>query len=146
MNINLKYLKGLNVYKSDSIRPWGIVRDISLDLTSGKIDTLLIDTISLIPLSHVVDIRNIYQIKNNSIYLKYPCHNTSEKKHGPLSELKIGERIMLPDNISTRLRDLHFDTETGEITDIIVSRNKLAKKNKISINKIHVKDNTIYID
>ena len=144
--INLKSIKGLNVYKSETMHPWGIVRNISLNRISGKIDTLLIDTISLIPLSHIIDIHNIYQIKNNSIYLKNPCYNISEKCPDYLSELKIGERIILPNNNLTRLRDLHFDTETGEITDIVVSQNKLAKKNKIPINKIYIKDNTIYVD
>lgn len=145
MNINLKSLKGYTVYRSDSLRPWGVVSSASLN-AKAEVVALLIDTISLIPISYLISIQSISHIKNHSLHLK---SGNIEATYVQKDFFTMPESLMCvapPIKKTLRLYDFNFDMESGEITDIVVSKTRLAKKNKISINNIFIKDNTIYIE
>lgn len=146
MNINMKSIKGYNVYRADTPQPWGIVSSLSFQPESVDISAILVDTLSLIPLSYLVDIHAIDFVAHHSVYLKHNC--------GPIKYIQ-KDFFNPPEKLCCvtpkhphpfRLRDLSFDMETGKITDITISKHRLSKKNKISINKIYLKDNTIYIE
>jgi len=146
MNISLKSVKSCNVFRYGSASPWGIVRSLFLCADSGKVEALLIDTLSLVPLSYKVDICDIAHIRNRSVFLKPSC---------PTATIILKDSFTAPEKLDCitpttrktfRLHDLNFDMETGDISDVVLSKNLLSKKNKISINKIRLKDNTIYIE
>ncbi len=143
MKTNLKSIKGISVYKKSSLQPWGVVSHVSVNTCSGRVEALFIDTLSLIPLQYAVDLKNIALFNQKAIFLN---DNTIKDRKENFTEIRGNEQIFTHQGKSRFLRDFHFDTETGEISDVIISRSRLSKKNKIPINNIYLKDNTIYIE
>lgn len=57
-----------------------------------------------------------------------------------------GIETVLDENMTkNRLRDIRFNFETGEMTDIVISKNLLTPKNSVRINRIIAKENIIYL-
>lgn len=143
MNIGVRELENSKVYRYGEDEPWGIVRKACLNRETNRLEALAVDTCSLIPLRRIIGYEYVECIRGKSIFLKKGCISSpAEKSVDKVLDMATFGTAAKP---RERLRDLSFDTETGEITDVVVSRNKITKKRKIPINKIYIKDNTIYI-
>ncbi len=148
MNIGVRELEKFKVYRYGEDEPWGIVRKACLNRETNRLEALAVDTCSLIPLRRIIGYEYVECIRGKSIFLKKGCISSpAEKSVDTVFDTAAFDTAAFGTAAKPRerLRDLSFDTETGEITDVVVSRNKITKKRKIPINKIYIKDNTIYI-
>ena len=139
MELSLKKIKGFRVYEDGASEPWGIIVDAVLDENKMSIVALKADTLSLIPLPKIIPLDNISVIASEKVIVN-ECKNFINSKENctcELSELKVSK--------NKKLRDVLFLAETGEMTDVIISKNIFSSKAQVSVNKIFVRDNTIYI-
>jgi hypothetical protein len=106
-----------------------------------------IKTLSLIPLEKLIKFESISEFNLNKIKVKnHPeiCYKENADTVSRVDTKKT--KVSLNNkNIKSRLKDFSFNIETGELTDIIFSKNLLSQPKTISANKILLNDNTIYI-
>ena len=140
MNISLSALKKLPLYKGDCQRPWAKVCGALLSPQNAQVEALCVKTLSLVPICYAVRIPRIEYVSKSGIFVDdvgFICLKTSGTE---------SVAVRLESGGNRRIRDLYFDTQTGEISHIIVSESRFTKKHKIPVNNIYVKDNTIYTD
>lgn len=151
MQISLKKIKGLYLYEAGSTEPCGVVKGVYFSTETGLVDAILAETVSLIPINKTICIHDIDYINNRKAVLKNGIafiNNEKfikEQRKKDVFEDKISN-IVQGNSSPRKIRDMQFEFETGEITEIIVDNGFLRKKNKIPINKMKIKDNTIYIE
>ena len=150
MEISAKDIKGFKVYDHEATEPWGTVADICFDCRSAKVITVLVETISIIPITKVIDFNSINNIIKGAVVLKKDITVQNREKENPADERQIHfnkiSKVLDGTSRANRLRDIKFNFETGAMTDIIFSKNIFSKKNSVGVNKIWVKDNTIFIE
>ncbi len=142
----LKNLKKFKVCNSGEQEPCGVIRDACILFEKDRIAAFLIESISLIPTNKIITIDDIDFAKDKTIFLKKGHLSKNINLYENLHKLNDIENVETTKRKRNLLKDLHFNFETGEITDIVISKNKLSKNTKIPINKIYIKDNTIYIE
>ncbi len=149
LNVGVKKLKKFKVFRAKEREPWGIVKDVCVSNYSDCVKALLVETISLVPLGKIVEISDIKRIERGRIILneEYTSKKISDFNDFRYEFLNPTEvrAVKIRENENRRFKDMRFNLETGEITDIVVSKNIFSPKTKIPINKISVKENTIYI-
>lgn len=136
-------MKKLKVYTAKEDEPWGIVSDVCLENNTRKIRAIVVETISLIPISRLIEFKDIKHIGERGVVLN---EDFCIKKVSEENFINVKEISSVKKDKKNLFRDMSFDAETGEITDVIFSKNFFSQKTKIPINKITVKENTIYID
>lgn len=143
-NIGVRELKKSKVYFEGKNEEYGSVVDVLFGKENGKVEKIVIETSSLVPILRLVDFDDIVKIGKSKVVIG-ASSKPYTKNEGCI---KSGESpsLTLQNGCVCFLRDMRFDTENGEITDVIVSRHKFGTKRKITINKIFVKDNTVYIE
>ncbi len=148
LEICFKKIKKLKVYTHGKSEPWGIVRDVCLENNTPGIRAIVVETISLIPISRMIEFKDIKHIGEREVVLNENFRIKKVLNENSENFVSVKNIYSVKNNKSQKslFRDMRFDTETGEITDVIFSKNFFSQKTKIPINKITVKENTIYID
>lgn len=148
MKIKVKKAENLLVYNRGETEPWGTCEGAVTDSGGKKITAICVRTLSLIPTCRSVKISDIEEADGKRIVLKKGCGIS-----GAVSDCAIKARQQIvrkgeggEKRRHARLNSLCFDTESGDITDVTVLGSPMSKKKKISINKIWVKENTIYVE
>ncbi len=141
-----KNIKKLKVYDYNMREPWGTVRDLCFENDSQSIKAIVVETISLIPISCLVEFKDIKNIGMRGIILKKDCRTKKISCLEDFTSIKSISSVRNDKNKKSIFRDMRFNLETGEITDIVLAKNIFSKKTKIPINKITIKENTIYIE
>ena len=144
MEISLKKLKGTPVFFENKPEPWGIVSDVVFDCKQKKAVALLVKTLSLVPICNTISLNSAKGLFDKKIILKSDVNIKNSLKNNLQGSTL--NQIFDSDLKKGKLKDIHFDFETGALCDIIFSKNIIAGNQKISINKIFLKDNTIYIE
>ena len=145
MHCDMKSLRGSEIYKFGSSQPWGTVRSVLISPYSGKVVSILANTISIIPLSFLIDMDNLLYITPHKITLKKNCTGITYIQNDFFIYPESMHCVANTSNIKHKIKDFTFDTESGDISEITVSAGRFSRKKKISINNIEIKDNTIYI-
>ena len=148
MKITVNKAENLLVYNHGETEPWGACEGVIADGGGEKINAICVRTLSLIPTCRSAKISDIEEADGKRIVLKKGCGIG-----GAVSDCAIKARQQIvKEGVDgerkhrARLNSLCFDTESGEITDVTVWGSPMSKKKKISINKIRVKENTIYVE
>ncbi len=143
MNISLKKLIGQYVYKDVNDEPWGRVKGVCFTDKGNKISSVTLETLSLIPLSCVIPIEEFPDTIDKKLIL---CTESSfGKEKTGLADNQIF-RAVCKNGKCGKIKDMRFDFETGEITDVIIGKGAFGIGEKVSVSKMHIKDNTIYIE
>lgn len=143
-------LKGEKVYSPGSEVPWGVLSDVVLDKKSGRVFAYLVKTLSLVPVCRLVKISDVkmaerrIEINKNLLVENYSNGKTNQNSNAVQSE-KI-KRAVLPGGKAVKIKNMHFDIETGEISDAVILKNIISGPQTVSVNKISVKDNTICVE
>ncbi len=144
LNICLSKLKGSKVFLEDEDdEECGTVRDVCFDEKNGSVEAIVVEPCSLIPISRRIKVEDISEIRGGRVILKKEGTAENTFRGCPMNDICA---VSTQGSHGNCLRDVAFNTENGEITDVFISKNRFSKKRKISINKIRVKDNTIYIE
>ncbi len=151
VQMSVKGIKGTYIYENGNTEPCGVVRGVYLSKYTGAVDLVLAETVSLIPISRVVSMRDIEVMKDKRVVLKKGIafrNNENFLKEQIKKDILEDDisNVIQRDNKPRKKGDMRFDFETGEITEIVVNNGFFKKKNKIPINKMRIKDNTIYIE
>ncbi len=144
MEISVKNLKGFKVYNHESSEPWGTVKDVCFDCSPAKVKCLVVETLSLVPISKRVEFGQINNIIKGAVVLKKDAL-AKPFRQDKLSFEKV-KKAVCDNQKSIQLRDVRFDFETGEMTDFVVSKNIFSPKSHIKAKQISVKENTVYIN
>ncbi len=150
MKISNNKLKNVKVYFCDEDEPFGVFSDTIID-RFGKISGYAVKTMSIVPITKIIKIDDTEKIVDGRLILS----KSAVPENSECFKRKTDSNFVYSDSIKSavcadekpkKLKDIRFDTETGEICDVVVLKNIIAGKEKISVNKIYAKDNTIYID
>ena len=143
MNVTLKNLIGQCVYKNKDKEPVGKIKGVCFSPEGDKISSVAVESLSLIPLSRTVPIGEISGIGNKKLILQ------SDVSISRGQDKLMGDKGLKAVCINGRygkIKDMKFDFETGEITDITIVKDAFARGEKIIVNKMYIKENTIYIE
>ncbi len=143
MNVSLKKLIGQYVYKDTEDEPWGRVKGISFADEGDRISSITLETLSLIPLSSSVPINEILDDGGKKLILQSEI--SVSRGIDNLMDSKISKAVYKNGKYS-KIKDMRFDFETGEITDVIIGKGAFRRGEKIAVNKMYIKENTIYIE
>ena len=143
MNISLKNLIGQCVYKNKDAEPWGRVKGVCFTEVGDKISSVSIETLSIIPLNTAVPIKEISDVGDKKLILQSEV-SIGKGKDGLMDNQISG--AVCKNGKCGKIKDMKFDFETGEITDVVIENGAFRKGEKICVNKMHIKDNTIYIE
>ncbi len=133
-----------------SNEPIGTYANTILDIHGTAIG-YLIKTISIVPISTVIRLEDIYKLTDNKIILKMGSIPISLEHF----KTNVKNAFVFSDNMKKaitsdfklkKIKDMRFDVETGQICDIVVLKNIIVGKETIPVNNIFAKDNTIYIN
>ncbi len=146
MKINLKKIKGMDVFENGASLPCGKVRGVCFS-KDGEVECLLVESQSIVPIAKKFNINSFQKLSEKGLFFKKGLTFSDYTKGRPdeITDKNIS-RVALPDGKSGVLKDVVFDFETGEITEFFVKKGRFQKPREILINKIKIKDNTIYID
>ncbi len=146
MKVSVRELRGKKAYLKGQKDPIGVFSDGVLDKEKGILTGYVIKTLSLVPLSKVINKDDIEKIEKDKVILK------KETKVKSLDILKTKtiktddiSSVIMPDFKKCKAGDICFDFETGKMCDIVVSKGILGSKQRVALNKICLKENTIYI-
>ncbi len=143
MNTSLKKLIGKSVYRDMDDEPWGKVKGVCFSEEESRISSVVIESLSLVPLSTTISIKEIWSDDNKKLILK--SESVIGKGRNSLTDSQISKAVYKNGGYG-KIKDMRFDFETGEITDIVIAAGVLRKGEKVSVNKTYIKDNTIYIE
>lgn len=147
---SVKAYKGLKVYKEYNSEAYAVVNDVYFKKDDNRIFAFLISTLSLVPMHKVILVDSISMLSNGGVYLRQSCEPMEladfQKSFRNSCFTLESIRGVSSGSSKMKLNDICFNSETGEITDVVISKKKFTKKNKVSINKIVLKDNTIYVE
>ncbi len=143
MKITLKKLIGKCVYKDENQEPWGRIKGVCFADSGERISSVTVETLSLIPICVDVSIKQISDNGDKKLILNSEKSIGKERKG--LIDKKISKAVC-SDGKCGKIKNMQFNFETGEITDIIIGTGVFRKDEKIYVNKTHIKDNTIYIE
>ena len=151
MDISTKKIKGIKVYFENQFPPAGTISDIIFDVDSKRILGFELKTLSLIPIPKIVDFTSVKALSDkhlilyeNTKFLSYNYFFKTVSSAGiKASHIK---KLFDPQKGKKTVKDMHFDFEMGELSDIVILENILTGQRRININKIYLKDNTIYIN
>lgn len=150
LNVDFKKIKGNGVYFEDSSEPWGIVDAAIFDCSKSLVSALKIKTLSLIPIFKTARISSVAGLEYKKIIIKKDANITSYaffKSHSPNTiDIPPSERSLPTTSNLGKVRDIRFNFETGELCDIVVSKNFISRNRRIPVNKIYLNDNTIYVE
>ncbi len=151
VQMSVKGIKGTYIYENGNTEPCGVIRGVYLSKDTGTVDLVLAETVSLIPISRTVSMRDIEVMNDKRAILKKGIvfrNNENFLKEQIKKDVFEDDisNVIQQNNKPLKKRDMRFDFETGEITEVVVNNGFLKKKNKIPINKMLIKDNTIYIE
>ncbi len=142
-------LKGAKVYLCKNDMPWGVLTDFAIDEKSGKVTGFFVKTASLIPVPGIVKLANIKLTKSKRLEIDdislVQTFGQFSKENRVLKSDKI-KGIILSGSLIKKIKNIHFDMETGEICDAVIVKNIIAGRQTVFINKISLKDNTIYAE
>ncbi len=149
VKLSINKLKGTKVYFVEQHEPWGIFCDVMLN-KNGKVVAYIVKTLSIVPISKVIQNRDIDRIENGRIVVKsgtrlVNCELFQKAYRDNVMKLESVKKVVSHNMKSKKLKDMRFEFETGEMCDIVVSQNIITGKHRILVNKIFTKDNTIYI-
>lgn len=149
MKRGLKNIKGIKVYNQGDNEAWGIIADVYLAEKTGKIEAFVVKTISVIPIRKAVLFCNAWFDDENRLIVNDKAgienlEHFEKNKAATGARAELFKLAALTNGITKKIRDLNFDTETGDICDVVVLKNLIAGDSTISVNKLSVKDNTIY--
>lgn len=151
VQMSVKRIKGMYLYENGNTEPCGVIRGVYLSKDTGAVDLVLAETVSLIPISKIVSMDDIEVMGDKGAVLKRGIsfgNNENFLKEQIKEDVLENDisNIIKQNNKPLKKGDMRFDFETGEITEVVVSNGFFRKKNKIPINKLRIKDNTIYIE
>lgn len=142
-------LKGTKVYLQNAEMPWGILTDFAIDEKSGRVMGAIVKTASLIPVTGIIKLSDIRLTKNRRAVIEnislFKTFGRFSKENRVLKTDKL-KGIIISGSLIKRIKNIHFDMETGEICDAVIAKSIIAGKQTVLINKISVKDNTIYAE
>ena len=149
MQLSVKDIKGFKVYNHESDEPWGVVADICFNCDNATVTELIVETLSIIPITKTVKFNEINNIIKGAVILK--ANSMPQIRNKNLNTTDATEHFNRIEYVSDnqtkkKLWDIRFDFETGELVDLVVAKNFFSRKNHIPANKMYLKDNTIYIN
>lgn len=147
MEITLKKLKKLEVYEKNTNEPLGKVKCVCFSKDRKKVDALYVETHSIIPLNKKFFIEEFGEIFGEKVFLKdgICAHDAKLKSEKDISEERV-LGVYEKDGTKKKLYDMSFDFGTGEISTMVLRNGLFRKNNRVEINNMHIKDNTIYIE
>lgn len=143
MNISLKDLIGQCVYKNKDDEPCGKVKGVGFSEEGNKVSSVTVESLSLIPVSRSVPISEILDAGDKKLILSSEIsvsRGTDRLMDGKLL------KAVYKNGKCGKIKDMRFDFETGEITDAIIGKGTFRRGEKITVNKMYIKENTIYIE
>ena len=130
MKLGLKQVKNIDVYYQDQDQPFAKVFGVILNEKTKKIVAYKIKTLSLIPISMLVATDKILKTDNKKMVLKdtfCPYCNNAEDSYN----IEIGNINELSCMHNLKIRDIRFDFEIGEMSDIIFSKTIFSPKFRV---------------
>jgi len=145
INLNLSKLDGMNVYEYQKSEPCGKIVGCCFSGENGNVSSLIVETLSLIPVKKNITLNKIRKVTNDKIEIN--CE-LSDKNNYRVNDIRYNDIVGVnrANKTAKKIKDISFDCETGVITDIVVKQNILKKSEIFHVNKITIKDNTIYIE
>ncbi len=143
MNVSLKKLIGQCVYKNKDDEPCGKVKGVSFSPEGDKVSSVTVESLSLIPLSSSVPINEISDDGGKKLILQSEI--SVSRGIDNLMDSKISKAVYKNGKYS-KIKDMRFNIETGEITDVVIGKGAFRRGKKIIVNKMYIKENTIYIE
>ena len=120
MTGSMKKLINNDVYEKNADRPWAKFRDFIFTDDGMAVRLAVLSTVSIIPILYTVDF-NAFECIFGRAVLKEGTKPVALKPQ--YDELKSFEKIkkkkMFPEGKVSKLLDVYFDTEIGEITDFV---------------------------
>lgn len=130
MKLGLKQVKNIEVYYQDQDQPFAKVCGVILDQNTKKILAYKIKSLSLIPISSFVAANRILKTDNKKMVLKNNLDFYCDKK-AILNNIEIGNISELSCVHKFKIRDIQFDFEVGEMSDIIFSKTIFSPKFRV---------------
>lgn len=143
MNVSIKKLIGQCVYKNNDDEPCGKVKGVCFSPKGDKVSFITVESLSLIPLSSYIPINKISDAGAKKLILQSEMSVNIGSDN--LLESKISKTVY-KNGKHGKIKDMRFDIETGEITDVVVEKGAFRRGEKITVNKMYIKENTIYIE
>ncbi len=129
MTGSMKKLINKDVYEKNADRPWAKFRDFIFTDDGMAVRLAVLSTVSIIPILYTVDFDAFECILDKAV-LKEGTKPVALKPH--YDELKsfgkIKKKKMFPEGKVSRLLDVYFDAEFGEITDFVTVGSFFIKK------------------
>ena len=129
-----KKLINKTVYDNKAEYPWAKVKDFILSADGKRIEKVVLVSESLIPVPYTVLIEDFEKIEDKSAVLKPDIKPEVYRKNADdlhvLSNLK--KRKFENDGKKSRIFDVSFDAEIGEIVDFIIIPSPIGRKSYIS--------------
>ena len=150
MTISVKKIKGTKVYLNEASQPWGAIENVIFDRENKKVSAFSVKTLSIVPICKVVEKSSVENLDSDKMILKKnaPILNFEKYSTDKVSGIALDtvKTAVSPGGFRKKLKDIRFDFETGEMSDMVISENIIVGKRRISVNKISLKDNTIYVE
>ena len=146
MQINKKKLEGVKVYALNADEPCGKVADVCISEKKKCIDFLIVESMSLIPISKKIPMTEIHVLTDKKIVLKHSFseYNVCTRDNESIFEKDIiGAKIN--NNRMKKISDIKFIFETGEITDVLIKKNVFTKSESIKVSDLKIRNNIFYI-
>ena len=144
MQLSLKRLKGLEVYEDGNPEACGKIKNVCFDARCNRVNGVIVETVSLIPLSKTLFMDEFGEICDDRVLLKKDVSLNKVEKRS--DKFCIVSDAIQRGGQAKKIRDIKFDFETGEVIDITTETGLLKKKSKIPVNTMLIKDNTIYVE
>ncbi len=146
MIINKNSLNGSYVYLVSESEPCGKVNGLYFSAKTGRIEAISVESLSLIPITKIVEISSVHKITKEKIVLKQESHSTEPvSKNSELISYNDILGVRLKKHRINRIKDVNFNVETGEILEFTVKSGPFSKKKSLKTDEIQIKNGIVYI-
>lgn len=126
---SVKNLINEEVYEKGASRPWAKIKDFIFSSDGKTVRTVLLSTLSLIPILYKAELNDFESICGE-IVLKdgVKLKPVESRYENPKSFMKIKKMEITSGGKPYKIRDIHFNSEIGEIIDFVATRRPFGKK------------------
>ena len=137
MKLGLKELKNVNVYYQNQEQPFAKLYGVVVNKDTKKIIAYKIKNLSLIPISGYFIADDIFWVDKRKMVLKNnvnPKQFAYEKQN--LNNIEVVDVHCMVCKQNYRIKDVCFDFEIGEMTEIIMSKTPISSKIKVDAKNV----------
>ena len=126
---SIKNLINKEVYEKGASRPWAKIKDFVFSPDGKSVQTVLLSSLSLIPILYKTKLDDFESICKD-IVLKDGVKPKPLESHyeNPKSFTKVKKLKVTSGGKPYRIRDIHFNSEIGEIIDFVATRRPFGRK------------------